>query len=80
MQDLLLIKAEAKKDFRNVSGIKGFGIGKNSLRIYVTNQDVINQLPDTYMGVKVDFLVEPEDFVPHKISIPASMNRWHSGN
>lgn len=50
------IKAEAKKCYSHISGVKGFGLGKNSLRIYVENQDVASHIPPIFKGVRVDFV------------------------
>lgn len=58
--DLRAIKAAARNQFGNCPGVEGFGLGENSLRIYIRNTDVRRQLPTQFQGVPVDFVVTGE--------------------
>lgn len=56
------IKAEAKRHYSHISGVKGFGVGQNSLRVYVVSRDAASQIPQIFRGVRVD-VVEVGDIV-----------------
>jgi len=55
--DLRAIKTAARTEFGLTPGVQGFGIGDHTLRIYIHNPDVRDQLPTSYQGVPVDFVV-----------------------
>jgi hypothetical protein len=55
--DMLAVKSAAKAQFGGTPGVEGFGIGHGTLRIYVQNAEIRNQLPATFQGVPVDFIV-----------------------
>lgn len=57
MKDLKAVKAEAKKEFSHIRGILGFGLGEDSLRIYVLNSEVKKQLPHVFHDVPIDCVV-----------------------
>ena len=57
LADLKALKTAAKEEFRCVSGIEGFGIGDQVLRVYVNNAEVSRQLPPTFHGVDLEFVV-----------------------
>ncbi len=54
------IKAAAKNEFGNILGIEGFGIGGQSLNIYINNEEVKQQLPAKFQGVPVNYIVTGE--------------------
>jgi len=54
------VKSAAKKELGNISGIEGFGIGGQSLNIYVNNEEVKEQLPDNFQGVPINCVVTGE--------------------
>jgi hypothetical protein len=58
--DMRAIKAEAKTRFGNLSGVQGFGVGDHTLRIYVNNSGLRNQLPTRFHGVPIDVVVTGE--------------------
>lgn len=55
--DMQAIKAAAKKELSDISGIEGFGISDRSLNIYTSNEDVNKQVPLTFHGVPVNCIV-----------------------
>ena len=55
--DLASIKAAAKREFSDLAGVEGFGIGDGTLRIYVRNLAVSRMLPDHFKGADVDIVV-----------------------
>lgn len=54
------VKAAAKNEFCDISGIEGFGIGGQSLNIYVSNEEVKDQLPAKFQGVQINCVVTGE--------------------
>ncbi len=60
--ELRAIKRAAKEQFGDVAGIEGFGIGDHVLRIYVSNLDILSELPKRYHGVLIDYILT-EDVV-----------------
>ena len=56
-QDLPTIKKAAKKEFQNIPGIEGFGIGDGVINIYVSNSEVVKQLPSTFRDVPLNFVL-----------------------
>jgi hypothetical protein len=65
LPDLLTVKRAAKREFGQIAGIEGFGIGNHKLRIYVSNEALCKELPKKFHGVEVDFIVV-EDVVAAK--------------
>jgi hypothetical protein len=57
IQELEAAKAVASSQFGNVQGVEGFGIGDDTIRIYVRNPEVRKQLPEQVRGVPVDCVV-----------------------
>ena len=55
--DMRSVKAAAKTQFANVKGVEGFGIGDQTLRVYVCNATVQRQLPERFQGVPVEFVI-----------------------
>ncbi len=55
--DMQAIKAAAKKELGNISGIEGFGVSDRSLNIYVNNEEVKKQIPTRFRGVSVNCIV-----------------------
>lgn len=55
--DMRAIKAAAKSQFGGMRGVEGIGIGDRALRVYVRSQDVADNLPREFQGVRVDFIV-----------------------
>jgi hypothetical protein len=55
--DMRAIKAAAKSQFGGMRGVEGIGIGDRALRVYVRSQDVADDLPKEFQGVRVDFVV-----------------------
>ena len=55
--DMRAVKSAAKAQFGATPGVQGFGIGHGTLRIYVQNAEIRSQLPSTFQGVPVDFVV-----------------------
>jgi hypothetical protein len=49
--NLLQIKQSAKQQFLHLSGVEGFGIGDGVINVYVSNPEVIKQLPTNFQGV-----------------------------
>jgi len=58
--NLRAIKAAAKSLFRHIDGVEGFGLGENSLRIYIRNSKVRDQLPSIFQEVPVEFVITGE--------------------
>ena len=58
--EMRAIKAAAKKQFGHIPGIEGFGIGENTLRIYVRDASVRDCLPASFQGVPLDLIVTGE--------------------
>lgn len=56
-QDMRSVKAAAKEQFGRVRGVEGFGIGDGTLRVYVRDSQVREQLPSKFRGVPVDCVV-----------------------
>jgi len=69
--DMRAIKAAAKAAFSEVSGVEGFGIGDQSLRVYVSNSDVSRELPREFQGVEVECVVTGDISAQ-----PGSGHRW----
>lgn len=55
--NLRVVKAAARSQFGDFPGVEGFGLGENSLRIYIRNAEVSRRLPSQFQGVPVDFIV-----------------------
>jgi hypothetical protein len=55
--NLVSVKAAAKREFGSVPGVQGFGIGADSLRIYVQNPGVRAHMPSSFQGVPVQYVV-----------------------
>jgi hypothetical protein len=51
------VKAAAARQYGNVEGVVGFGIGDRVLRIYVRNAAVRDGLPREFQGVPVEVVV-----------------------
>ena len=56
-QDLITVKKAVKEEFQNLAGIEGFGIGDGVIKIYVSNSEVAKQLPPTFQGVPLNFVI-----------------------
>jgi hypothetical protein len=61
-KDLKEVKDDAKRHFGGIRGVCGFGIGKDSVRVYVDSPEVKQKFPkqrfpDTFEGVRLDFIV-----------------------
>jgi hypothetical protein len=57
LADLKAAKSSAKAEFSGVDGVEGFGIGDQSIRVYVRNHAVEQKLPRVFRGVPVEFVV-----------------------
>lgn len=55
--DIRSVKAAAKEELGQVQGVQGVGLGEGTLRVYVQNPDVREQLPAEFQGVPIDFVV-----------------------
>lgn len=55
-RDLGQVKAAAKAQFGTVEGVVGFGIGEESIRIYINDDAVRAQLPASFQGVSIDLI------------------------
>jgi hypothetical protein len=55
--ELVSTKAAAKRELGHIAGVEGFGIGADTLRVYVKNPDVRERLPDEFRGVRVECVV-----------------------
>jgi hypothetical protein len=55
--DMREIKRAAKEKFGHIAGVRGFGIGDHSLRIYVISTDTREKLPTMFKGVRVDYVI-----------------------
>ena len=58
--DMQVLKAEANKRFGRVPGVLGFGLGNNSLRVYVQSPNVKKFLPEKFKGINIDLVVTGE--------------------
>ena len=56
-KDIQSVKADAKKQLGWVPGVLGFGVGRNTLRVYIDNSNVKDSLPEKFEGVELDFVV-----------------------
>jgi len=54
---LRAVKAAAVRQFADVDGVVGFGIGDRTLRIYVRNAEVRDRLPTEFQGAPVEVVV-----------------------
>lgn len=64
-KDLRAVKNKAKKRFGQIPGVLGFGIGENSIRLYVHDADVHvkfpgEEFPKDFEGVKMDVVITGE--------------------
>jgi hypothetical protein len=50
-------KAQAKRQFGDVPGVEGIGIGDGVLRVYVRDASVIDALPRECEEIGIDFVV-----------------------
>ena len=57
MQQLRDAKHAAKRDFGDMPGVEGIGIGDGVLRVYVRDANVIEQLPRSCEDVDLEFVV-----------------------
>jgi hypothetical protein len=64
-------KKAAKEQFKKIEGVQGFGLGENTLNIYIRNPEVKKALPSEYKGVPVTFITTGE-ILP--LSVPAGKN------
>lgn len=55
--DMPKIQSEAIKQFKNIIGVEGIGARDNLLRIYIRNPKVKEQLPQTFQGVDIEFII-----------------------
>ncbi len=55
--DMRSIKRAAKSEFGCLRGVEGFGLGEHSLRIYIHDASVRQNLPAVFHGVQVDIVV-----------------------
>jgi hypothetical protein len=55
--DLRAIKAAAKQQFAQITGVEGIGIGDRALNIYIHDSRVKQQLPSEFQGVPVNLVV-----------------------
>ena len=55
--ELVSAKAAAKLEFGEIDGVEGFGIGADTLRVYVRNHAVQQSLPDEFQGVPIECVV-----------------------
>jgi len=53
-QDLPIIKKAVKQKFQHLTGVEGFGIGDNVINIYVSNSEVVKQLPNSFQGIPLN--------------------------
>lgn len=64
-KDLQVVKNKAKKCFGRIPGVLGFGIGDNSIRLYVDDADVNvkfpgKEFPENFEGVKMEVIITGE--------------------
>lgn len=52
--DLATVKKAVKKEFQHLAGVEGVGIGDGVINIYVSNPDIIKQLPSTFQNVPLN--------------------------
>jgi hypothetical protein len=60
LSELRAVKRAAKEQFGHVAGVTGFGIGDHAIRIYVSNRDILRQLPKEYRGIPVVYVLAEE--------------------
>lgn len=53
-------KAEARTKYRDLPGVVGFGLGDNTVVIYIADPKVASLLPSEIHGVKVEIVVSGE--------------------
>ena len=56
-QQLRDAKEVAKRDFGDTPGVEGIGIGDGVLRVYVRDNNVIAQLPQSCEEIGIEFVV-----------------------
>lgn len=54
LADLKTVKAAAKAEFAKIDGVLGVGIGDNTIRVYVRNEEASKKLPDAFRGVTIE--------------------------
>lgn len=64
-KDLQTVKNNARKCFGRIPGVLGFGIGDNSIRLYVHDADVHvkfpeKEFPKDFEGVKMEVIITGE--------------------
>jgi hypothetical protein len=57
IDELRAVKRAAKTEFSGIDGVTGFGIAEHTIRIYVSNLEVLHRLPKEYQGLEVDYVV-----------------------
>lgn len=60
LQQIRDVKKAAKVAFGNMPGVGGIGIGDGVLRVYVQDAGVIEQLPRSYQGIDLEFVITGE--------------------
>ena len=54
--DLITIKKAVKREFQNLTGIEGVGIGDGVINIYIRTPEVSKQLPSTFDNVLLNYI------------------------
>ncbi len=57
-QALMAAKAELRRQFRDVPGVQGFGIGERSVRVYIQDTSIRPQIPEQINNIDVECIVE----------------------
>lgn len=55
--DLFQVKAAARDELGRIDGVKGFGVGDGSLRVYVQDAEVMQHLPSSFRGAPVECVI-----------------------
>ncbi|MBI4748266.1 MAG: hypothetical protein HY774_07230 [Acidobacteria bacterium] len=57
-QALMAAKAELRRQFKNVPGVQGFGIGEHSVRVYIQDTSLRAHIPEQINNIEVECIVE----------------------
>lgn len=60
MENLKVIKNKTRDQLKNIAGVQGVGIGNNTIRVYIRNDQVIPSLPKTVDGITIETVIVGE--------------------
>jgi hypothetical protein len=55
-KDLPTVKREVKRQFENLPGVEGFGVGDGVINVYVSNPEICSKIPATFQGIPLNLI------------------------